>query len=112
MDKGDKVIIMLDANIDLVQNGEGTFRGKLEEIGLKELIMSKHPHLKSPPTRNPGTKTMDGIFDTPALDVERAGYSPFVGYAYHGLSWIDIWWDSAFGLFQKNTTTTSMMLKM
>jgi len=101
LDNGDQVVIMIDANVQLVDTEEGSFRHKLEDIGLKELIMSKHPHLKAPPTRTPGTKTIDGIFGTPALDVERAGYGPFVGYTDHRLSWIDISWESTFGLFQK-----------
>ena len=55
MDKGDQVIGMLDANVDLVTNEDG-FKGKLEDIGLKELIMSQHPDLTPPPTRIPGKK--------------------------------------------------------
>ena len=100
MDKGDQVILMLDANVDLATNEEG-FKEKMEDIGLKELILSQHPDLTPPPTRIPGKKTIDGIFGTPALDVERAGYAPFCGYTDHRLSWVDIRWDSAFGQFQK-----------
>ena len=88
MGKSNQIIVMLDANVDLETNKDG-FKERLEEIGLKELIMSKHPHL-TPPTRTQGTKIIDGIFGTPALDVERAGYSPFCGFTDHRLSWVDI----------------------
>ena len=101
LDNDDQVIVMIDANVQLVGKEQGSFRYKLEDIGLTELIMSKHPHLTPPPTRTPETKTIDGIFGTPALDVERAGYGPFVGYTDHRLSWVDIRWESTFGLFQK-----------
>ena len=61
---------MLDSNVDLATNEDG-FKERLKEIGLKELIMSKYPHLTPPPTRTPGTKTIYGTFGTPALDIER-----------------------------------------
>ena len=89
MEKGDQIIVMLDVNVDLATN-EDSFKERLEEIGLKKLIMSKHPHLTPPPTRTPCTKTIDGIFGTPALDVEWAGYSPFCGFTDHRSSWVDI----------------------
>ena len=66
LDKSDQVVVMLYANVDLVESKEGSFRYKLEEIGLKELSIFKHPLLKSPPICTPGTKTIDGIFGTPA----------------------------------------------
>ena len=84
MDKGDHIIIMLDVNVDLATNEDG-FKERLEEIGLKELIMSKYPHLKPPPTRTPGTKKIDGTFVTPTLDIERDGYSLFYGFTDHRL---------------------------
>ena len=62
--------------------------------------MSKHPRLKPPPTRTPGSRTIDSIFGTPALDVERAGYGPFYGFTGHRLPWLDIRWESAIGLYQ------------
>ena len=98
--KGDQIIVILDENVDLTTNEDG-FKERLEEIGSKELIISKHLHLTPPSTRTPGTKTIDGIFGTPALDVEWTGYSPFCGFTDHRLSWVDIRWESAFGLFQK-----------
>ena len=48
-------------------------------IGLQELILAQHPNLKPPPTRKPGSHTIDGIFGKPALDVVRGQYTPFVG---------------------------------
>ena len=100
MDKGDQIIVMLDANTDLATNEDG-LKERLEEIGLKELIMSKHPHLTPPPTRTLGTQKIDRIFGTPSLDVERAGCSPFCGFTDHRLSWVGIRWESAFIILQK-----------
>ena len=51
MDEGDQVIVMIDANVDLATNKKGTFRHILESIGLNELLLNKHPHLKPPATR-------------------------------------------------------------
>ena len=63
MDKGDQVIVMLDANVDLATNEDG-FKERLEDIILKELIMSQHPDLTPPPTRTPGKKTRRNIWHT------------------------------------------------
>ena len=62
--------------------------------------MSKHPLLKPSPTRTPGSRTIDDVFGTPTLDVERAGYCPFYGFNDHRLSWLNIRWESALGLYQ------------
>ena len=95
MDNGDQVIVIIDANVDLTNNKKDTFRYNLESLGLNELIMSKHPNLTLPSTRTPGTKTIDGIFGTPALDVVWSGYAPFVGYSDHRLLIFDgrVHWD-------------------
>ena len=79
----------------------GAFRHTMEMIGLKELILTQHPNLKPPPTRQPDSHTIDEIFGRSALDVVRGGYTPFVGYTDHILSRVDARWDSALGSFQK-----------
>ena len=66
---------MITSNMDLAKNKKGTFRHKLEEIEIHELLLNQHPNLKSPATRFPGRFTIDGIFDTPALEVSKGGYS-------------------------------------
>lgn len=71
MDKGDQIILILNVNADLATNEDG-FGCKLKTIGLKELILSKPHHLKPPPIRIPGTKTIDGIFGTAVLEVMHA----------------------------------------
>ena len=50
--------------------------------------------------RNPGTKTIDGIFGTPVLDIEKGGYAQFTGFSDRRLAGIDIRWESALGLYQ------------
>ena len=102
-DSGDQVILMIDANVALQKNNKGSFRRRMEEIGMNELILSQHPHLKPPATRSPGTNTIDSIFGTGSLIVKKAGYGPHLGFTDHRLAWVDIDWDSALGIFQKNT---------
>ena len=91
---------MIDAYVDLSLNKKVTFIHTLESIGMNELIISNHPDLKPSPTRTPGTKTIDGVFGTPALDVERGRYAPFIELLDHWLSWVDFQWESALDLFQ------------
>ena len=43
----------------------------------------------------------DSIFGTSSIEVSCAGYGTFVGYFDHCLSWVDINWESALGIFQK-----------
>ena len=61
----------------------------MEKIGLNELILSQHTNLTPPTTRTPGAYTLDGIFDTPALDIIKGGYAPFL-FTNHRLSLVDI----------------------
>jgi len=61
MDDGDQVIVMIDSSLDLANNNKGTFRHKLEEIGMHELLLNQHSNLKPPATRFPGRLTIDGI---------------------------------------------------
>ena len=73
----------------------------MEEIGLNEMILSHHSNLKPPPTRSPGTNTIDSISGIGSLVVNKASYGPFVDYTDYRLAWVDIHWDSALGIFQK-----------
>ena len=69
----------------------------MKASGLQELILSHHTQFKTPPTRHPVSRTINGIFGTSALDIIQTGYSPFVGFTDHQLSWIDIRWDAISG---------------
>ena len=109
---GDQVILMIDANENLSKSKSGSFPHQMEKIGLTELILSQHTSLTPPLTRNPGTHTIEGIFGTLGLDVIKGGYPLFFGITDHRLSWIDIQWDSALGLFKKNTTPCSTTTPM
>ena len=99
--RGDQVVLTIDANEALQKNTKGSFRRRMEDIGMNELILNHHPHLKPPSTRSPGTNTIDSIFGTGSLIVRKACYGPFVGYSDHRLAWVDIDWHSALGIFQK-----------
>ena len=99
MDEGDQVMVMIDINADLAISKKGTFRYMLESIGLNELILNKHLHIKPPATRYPGKLTIDRIFGTPALEVVRGGYSKVMGISDHRLAWVDIQWESALGTY-------------
>ena len=89
-DYGDQVIVTINANVDISTDKKGTFRHTLKSIGLNELILSRHPNLYPPPTCNPGTKTIDGISGTPAINIEKGEYAQFTGFSDHYLVWIDI----------------------
>ena len=100
MDDGDQVIVMIDSNVDLANTKKGTFRHTLEDIGMHELLLSQHPTLKPPATRFPGRLPIDGIFGTPALEINQGGYSQFTGISDHRFAWVDIKWKSALGTYQ------------
>ena len=68
-------------------------------------------NLKPPPTRSPGTNTIDSIFGTGSLVVNKASYRPFVDYTDHKLAWVDINWDSALGIFQNIKRLISRQLQ-
>ena len=76
-------------------------------IGLQELILTHHCRLQPPPTRIPGTHTIDSIFGTPAIDVVQSGYGLFVGFTDHRISWLNIRWDIDLGLFLKKQHLTA-----
>ena len=92
---------MIDANEALQNNKKGSFRRRMEDIGMNEIILNHHPHLQPPSTRSPGKNTIDTIFGTGSLIVKKAGYSPHLGYTDHRLAWVDVDWDSALGFFKK-----------
>ena len=41
----------------------------------------------------------------------RGGYAPFVGYTDHRLSWFNINWESALGLYQTNQRSVARQLR-
>jgi len=101
IDNEDSVLLIIDANEALTKKRERYFRHTMEMIELHELIFAKHPRLKPPPTRYPGSYTINIMFGTPVLNIVRGGYAPYVEYTDHRLSWVDIRWDSVLRLFQK-----------
>ena len=70
---------MVNANEDLLSSNKESFRSKLEAIGMNELIINQLP----------GTKTIDGIIGTSALEVAWGRYAPFMEYSDYSLTWID-----------------------
>ena len=69
---GDQVILMIDANEALQNNKKGSFRRRMEDIGMNEIILNHHPHLQPPSTTPPGTNTIDSIFGTGSLIVKKS----------------------------------------
>ena len=87
--KGDQVILMVDANENITRNNTG-FSNNMEAIGLYEAILSRHASLAPPPTRTPGRTPIDAIYCTSSIVVRKSGYAPFNGFTDHRLAWIDV----------------------
>ena len=101
MDNGDQVLIMINESKNFTKSRTGSFWHTMEALELNELILTQHSSLPSPPTRTPGSHTINIIFGTPAIDILKGWHFPFLGFSDHWISLVDIQWDSTLGLFQK-----------
>ena len=91
-DSGCSIILGIDANDDLSSYSPKSFRFRMSEVGLLEVIQSKHPGAhQATYQRNRRGYPIDGIFATPDVPILAAGYYPFdehVASDHRGL-WID-----------------------
>ena len=90
IDDGYQIILMIDENEALQKNTLDNFCRKTEDIGRKGLILNHHSSLKIPTTRSPGTNTIDVIFGTESLVVNKAGYRPIFGFTDQIIAWVDV----------------------
>ena len=92
-----QVAVIIDGNED-VRNGY--LHSAMAELGLMEAITSKHGN-DGPPTRNPGSVPIDGIYVTPGLmEGARCGYLAFGNAPYkcdHRATWLEININHVFG---------------
>ena len=92
---GDQIIIAGDLNNDVKRSVK-----QFEEVGLREIISSKHKN--PPPTYNRNKQfshPIDGIWATSGLDVIKCGYAPFEDGipSDHRRIWIDIDYKTTLG---------------
>ena len=97
--QGDRLIICIDANDNLV--GGKLHRG-LCQLGLIPAICTRHRHQNPPPTYHRGSKLIDGIYTSPGFQITAAGYSSFTDSpGDHRALWIDINYTTLFTNKQK-----------
>jgi hypothetical protein len=94
MEDGEQIILGIDYNDAL--NGNSDLEKRLKEIGVFNAIQTKHQR-KTPPTRTPGTKTIDSIFCSQSLLSSKCGYMPFQLSYDHRPTWMDIPYTLALG---------------
>jgi hypothetical protein len=94
MENGEQIILGIDYNDSL--DGKSDLEKRLREIGVVNAIYQNHQN-KLPPTRTPGTKTIDSIFCSQSLTPSKCGYLPFEPNYDHRPAWIDIPYTLALG---------------
>lgn len=91
MEKGDQIILLMDANDDL-RDGV-THNWLTGTVGLRNCLHEKHAHLSPPSTyfRNFRHKPIDGCYISPNMIIEKGGFLPFgEGIGDHRILYIDI----------------------
>ena len=88
--EGCKIIVAGDFKDD-IKNKKGKVRKLMKELHLEEAIMSKYGEKEAPNTYSLGKKTIDGIFVSKDIIIERGGY---IDETYcpedHHFLWIDV----------------------
>ena len=92
-DQGCEIVLGLDANEDLTVYRPSSFRQLMSDIGLKEVILSKHGGpFQATYQRNLRNQPIDGLFATSGVPILAAGYYPFnehISSDHRGLSMED-----------------------
>ena len=86
---GQHLVIAMDANEDIRLPGINSF---FENNGLKEAILNRHPNQPAVATRFPGSKPIDGVWVSRGIEIQAAGYTPFMESQQfdHRIAWIDL----------------------
>ena len=89
---GEHVIVCTDANENLLKESGQVIQTFKVKCGLQEILRSLHPHISPPPTNQVGSKPIDSIFVSPALNNAcRGGWLKFgTGIGDHRPLYIDI----------------------
>jgi hypothetical protein len=70
---GEHIVLMMDANEDV---RAGNIKAFLEETDMRDVVLSMHG-TNAPNTHIGGSKPIDGIFATQAIECVQAGYTAF-----------------------------------
>ena len=98
--EGDQIILMMDCNESTTST---SMRRWTESLGIKEIFLQKHQINSIPPTYNRGTKAIDGIFVSPALEPVKSGYLAFGEFPTdHRGIFGDFSYNNAFGYTMPN----------
>ena len=102
MDLGDNIVIGIGMNDDVRSS---TFARRLEQLDLREAVLSSHPNASPLATfnRNKSRIPIDAIFVSPAVKIVKARYMPFDGKSPsapsdgHRMLWVEISCSSILG---------------
>ena len=72
LDSGDQIILMIDLNDDV---HDSLAMEQIRAIGLEECITARHNEIPPTATCNRGTKTIDGIFVSNTIMIQKGGIS-------------------------------------
>ena len=89
-ERGEQIILMLDANEDLNSGYVDRF---FQSIGLKNVLHDHHPGIHPPSTykRNFSNVPIDGIYCSNNIQASRCGYLPFgFGMGDHRILYMDL----------------------
>ena len=88
LEAGDQIILMIDLNEDVANSAAAE---QIRASGLMECITGRHDDMETVATCNRGTKTIDGIFVSNTIMIQKGGYSPFNTFPTdHRALWIDL----------------------
>ena len=89
---GEHIIICMDANENLLRESSPVIQTFKVKCGLQEILRTLHPQVSPPPTNQSGSKPIDSIFVSPALNNAcRGGCLKFgTGIGDHRPLYIDI----------------------
>jgi hypothetical protein len=87
-ESGEQIILMIDLNDDI---HDSPAKDQIKSIGLNECIIERHTDLPPIATCNRGNKTIDGIFTSNTIMIQKGGYCPFNTFpSDHRALWIDV----------------------
>lgn len=94
MEEGEQIVLGIDYNDPI--NGKSDLEKRLKDIGVVNAIQHNHQS-RAPPTRTPGTNTIDSIFCSKSLLSSKCGYMQFQNNYDHRPTWMDIPYNLALG---------------
>ena len=97
-DDGDHILVALDANEPTLWRPGNVLERLLQPFALTDMHLARHSRTDAPPTHNRGSRPIDAIFGTTALQSAPSGYLPFgSGPGDHRPLWVDLSSSTLFG---------------